>query len=93
MTSSLIADHKIGSGAVLMRFMGIARESFPYRGAGGRDHSDIPPPELAGLAEMLRTSGLEEDEDIIRGMQEHFALGRLKASTRERFEAAAATAG
>lgn len=68
-----------------------ARDSAPYRGAGGRDHSDIPLPELAGLAEMLRTTGLEEDEDIIRGMQEHFGLGRLAASTRERFEAAVAT--
>ena len=34
-------------------------------------------------------TGLEEDEDIIRGMQEHFGLGLLAASTRERFEAAA----
>lgn len=69
------------------------RDSAPYRGAGGRDHSDIPLPELAGLAGMLRTTGLEEDEDIIRGMQEHFGLGRLAASTRERFEAAVAAAG
>jgi hypothetical protein len=58
-----------------------------YRGAGGRDHGDIPLPELAGLAEILRAKGLEEEE-IIRGMQEHFGLGRLAASTRERFEAA-----
>jgi hypothetical protein len=29
-------------------------------------------------------------EDIIRGMQEHFGLGRLAASTRARFEAAVA---
>lgn len=69
------------------------RDSAPYRGAGGRDHSDIPLPELSGLAGMLRTTGLEEDEDIIRGMQEHFGLGRLAASTRERFEAAVAAAG
>jgi hypothetical protein len=59
-----------------------------YRGAGGRDHGDIPLPELAGLAEILRAKGLEEEEEIIRGMQEHFGLGRLAASTRERFEAA-----
>lgn len=58
-----------------------------YRGAGGRDHGDIPLPELAGLAEILRAEGLEEEEEIIRGMQEHFGLGRLAASTRERFEA------
>jgi len=63
-----------------------------YRGSGGRDHGDIPLPELAGLAERLRSAGLEEDEDIIRGMQEHFRLGRLAASTRERFEAAVAAA-
>jgi len=64
------------------------RTSSTYRGAGGRDHGDIPLPELAGLAAILRTTGLEEDEDIIRGMQEHFGLGRLAASTRERFEEA-----
>ncbi|OAF16597.1 hypothetical protein AYJ54_05375 [Bradyrhizobium centrolobii] len=67
--------------------------STPYRGAGERDHSDIPLVELAGLVRMLRSTGLEEDEDIIRGMQEHFGLGRLAASTRERFEAAVAAAG
>jgi hypothetical protein len=59
-----------------------------YRGAGGREHGDIPLPELAGLAEILRAGGLDEEEEIIRGMQEHFDLGRLAASTRERFEAA-----
>ncbi len=72
---------------------GTADDSTPYRGAGGRDHGDIPVPELAGLARMLRSSGLEEDEDIIRGMQDHFGLGRLAASTRERFEAAVTVAG
>jgi hypothetical protein len=56
-----------------------------YRGAGGRDHTDIPMPELAGLAEILRRGGLDEDEEIIRGMQEHFGLGRLAAPTRARF--------
>jgi hypothetical protein len=61
-----------------------------YRGSGGRDHADIPLPELAGLAQRLRSTGLNEDEEIIRGMQEHFGLGRLAASTRERFEAAVA---
>jgi hypothetical protein len=59
----------------------------PYRGAGGRDHGDIPLPELAGLAEVLHTEGLD-DEEIVRRMQEHFDLERLAASTRERFEAA-----
>jgi hypothetical protein len=60
----------------------------PYRGAGGREHGDVPMPELAGLADFLRTLGLEESEDLIRGMQEHFGLGRLAISTRQRFEAA-----
>jgi REase_MTES_1575/Protein of unknown function (DUF3320)/AAA domain len=59
-----------------------------YRGAGDRDHGDIPLPELAGLASILRAHGLEDQEEIIRGMQEHFGLGRLAASTRERFRAA-----
>ena len=59
----------------------------PYRGAGGRDHGDIPLPELAGLAEVLQTEGLD-DEEIVRRMQEHFGLERLAASTRERFETA-----
>jgi Protein of unknown function (DUF3320) len=60
----------------------------PYRGAGGREHGDVPLPELAGLADLLRTQGLEDDEDLIRGMQEHFDLARLAISTRQRFEAA-----
>ena len=59
-----------------------------YRGAGGREHSDIPLAELAGLADILRSRGLEDDEDLIRGMQDHFGLGRLAISTRQRFEAA-----
>ena len=60
----------------------------PYRGAGGREHGDVPLPELASLAYYLRAQGLEENEDLIRGMQEHFGLGRLATSTRQRFEAA-----
>jgi Protein of unknown function (DUF4011)/REase_MTES_1575/AAA domain/Protein of unknown function (DUF3320) len=60
----------------------------PYRHAGGREHGDVPLPELASLADFLRTQGLEENEDLIRGMQEHFELGRLAISTRQRFEAA-----
>jgi Protein of unknown function (DUF3320) len=64
----------------------------PYRGAGGHEHGDIPLPELAGLADLLlRVQGLEDDEDLIRGMQEHFGLGRLAISTRQRFEAAIAS--
>jgi hypothetical protein len=61
----------------------------PYRGAGGREHSDVPLPELAGLADVLRS--LEDGEDLIRGIQEHFELGRLAISTRQRFEAAIAS--
>ena len=60
----------------------------PYRGAGGREHGDVPLPELAGLADVLRKQGLEDNEDLIRGMQEHFGLGRLAISTRQRFDAA-----
>lgn len=60
----------------------------PYRGGGCREHGDVPLPELAGLGDVLRAQGLEEDEDLIRGMQEHFGLGRLAISTRQRFEAA-----
>jgi hypothetical protein len=59
-----------------------------YRGAGGREHSDIPLPELAGLVDILRSRGLEDNEELIRGMQDHFGLGRLAISTRQRFEAA-----
>ena len=60
----------------------------PFRHAGGREHGDVPLPELANFADFLRTRGLEEAEDLIRGMQEHFGLGRLASSTRQRFEAA-----
>jgi very-short-patch-repair endonuclease len=59
-----------------------------YRSAGGREHGDIPLPELAGLVDILRTHGLEDEEDLIRGIQEHFGLGRLAISTRQRFKAA-----
>ena len=34
------------------------------------------------------SQGLEDEEDLIRGIQEHFGLGRLAISTRQRFEAA-----
>ena len=60
----------------------------PYRGTGGREHGDVPLPELAGLADVLRAQGLEDEEDLIRGIQEHLGLGRLAISTRQRFEAA-----
>jgi hypothetical protein len=43
--------------------------------------------ELAGLADLLRTQWLEDNEELICGMQEHFGPGRLAISTRQRFEA------
>jgi very-short-patch-repair endonuclease len=58
-----------------------------FRGAGGREHVDIPLQELAGLADLLRDRGLRREE-LVRGMQEHFGLARLAAPTRARFEAA-----
>ncbi|WP_407156581.1 DUF3320 domain-containing protein [Bradyrhizobium sp. STM 3557] len=58
-----------------------------YRDGGERVHGDVPLCELAGLARMLSAGGLDAKE-IVRGMQMHFGLGRLAASTRERFEAA-----
>jgi very-short-patch-repair endonuclease len=61
-----------------------------YRGADGREHGDVPLPELASLADTLRMQGLEDEEDLIRGIQEHFGLGRLAVSTRQRFRAAIA---
>jgi very-short-patch-repair endonuclease len=57
----------------------------PYRAR--RDHGDIPLPELASLAAQLRQNGFE-GEELVREIQEHFRLGRLAASTRERFESA-----
>jgi hypothetical protein len=48
----------------------------------------VPLLELAGLADLLRTRGLEDHEELICGMQEHFGLGRLAISTRQRSEAA-----
>jgi very-short-patch-repair endonuclease len=64
-------------------------ERVQYRGAMGRDHADIPLLELAALADILRAKGLEDSEEIVRGMQEHFGLARLAMSTRQRFELAA----
>jgi hypothetical protein len=54
----------------------------------GREHADIPILELAGLADLLRARGLEEEEDIVRAMKDHFGLARLAMSTRQRFEVA-----
>jgi very-short-patch-repair endonuclease len=67
---------------------GMSTSQLPrYRGAGGREHGNIPLPELASLAAILSAQGIETKE-LVRGMQEHFALARLAASTRHRFEAA-----
>jgi hypothetical protein len=59
----------------------------PYRTGDLRDHADIPLPELAHLALQLMRDG-NEGESLVREMQNHFGLGRLKSGTRERFEAA-----
>lgn len=53
-----------------------------------REHGDIPLRELAGLADTIRSEGLEDREEIVRAMQDQFGLARL-ASTRQRFELAA----
>jgi hypothetical protein len=60
----------------------------PYRGAGGRDHSDVPLPELAGLADVLRSPGTGGRGGSHSGHPGTFELGRLAISTRQRFEAA-----
>jgi hypothetical protein len=52
-----------------------------------RGHGDVPLCELAGLARTLGAGGAGAEE-IVRGMQTHFGLRRLAASTRERFAAA-----
>jgi hypothetical protein len=71
----------------MMPFSGsIKKARLLIGGLGGTTFSRVP--ELASLAVFLRTQGLEEDEDLIRSMQEHFGLGRLATSTRQRFEAA-----
>jgi hypothetical protein len=64
-------------------------EKIPYRGTMERDHANIPLLELAGLADILRAKGLEDTEEIVRSMQEHFGLARLAMTTRQRFELAA----
>jgi Protein of unknown function (DUF3320) len=63
-------------------------EKIAYRGTMGREHADIPLLELAGLADLLRARGLEEEEDIVRAMKDHFGLARLAMPTRQRFEVA-----
>ncbi|WP_271587636.1 hypothetical protein [Bradyrhizobium sp. CCBAU 53415] len=50
-----------------------------------REHGNIPLHELPGLADSMRSEGLEDREEIVRAIQEHFGLARL-ASTRQRFE-------
>ena len=56
-----------------------------------RDHADIPLVELASLAARFLDEEASEEE-AIRRMAELFALGRLRASTRSRFERALALA-
>ena len=57
----------------------------PWRGSGLRHHHEIPMVELASLAKSFVVAGYD-DETVIRSMQESLGLGRLKASTRERFQ-------
>ena len=58
-----------------------------WRGLGTRNHVDVPIAELASLAAYCDARGLD-DEGIVRSMQNHLELGRLKGPTRERFEEA-----
>ncbi|WP_407176383.1 DUF3320 domain-containing protein [Bradyrhizobium sp. STM 3562] len=64
-------------------------EKIKYRGTMGRDHADIPLLELAGLADVLRTQGFDDTEEVVRAMKDHFGLARLAMPTRQRFELAA----
>ena len=59
----------------------------PWRGLGGRSHVDVPISELASLAAACSEEGLD-DEGIVRVMQDHLQLGRLRGPTRDRFEEA-----
>jgi hypothetical protein len=60
----------------------VTGDKVPYRGAGGREHGDVPLPELAGLADLLRTQGLEDDEDLIRGISRYIPSRRRAVDTR-----------
>lgn len=66
----------------------------PFRHANPivRDHADIPLIELASLADTFQGIGVNMEE-VVRGMAAHFGLGRLRESSRTRFEAAARLAG
>jgi hypothetical protein len=59
----------------------------PWRGAGTRDHHEIPLVELASLAKPLVAASLD-DETVIRTMQEKLRLARLTTATRERLQRA-----
>jgi hypothetical protein len=76
-----------GDRHVIWRSAEIVTIIVPYRDGGDRGHGDVPLCKLAGLARTLGAGGADS-EKIVRGMQTHFGLGRLAASTRERFEAA-----
>jgi len=68
-----------------------ANRPWPWRGAGPRRHHQIPLAELASLAGTCAETG-DDDETVIRAMQESLQLGRLKSPTRERFQRAIAAA-
>ncbi|ADP69553.1 putative DNA helicase [Rhodomicrobium vannielii ATCC 17100] len=53
-----------------------------------RDHTDIPLPELAALAERFLAEGAKPDEAAIM-LARHMGIGRLREAARERFLAAA----
>jgi very-short-patch-repair endonuclease len=83
------ASSREGDRQVVWQSAEVPKDIVAYRNGSDRDHGDIPLGELAGLASLLAKQGLE-DEEILRAMQLHFKLGRLAASTRERFEEAIA---
>jgi hypothetical protein len=62
---------------------------FPYRRdpSGERGHEAVPVEELASLARPFLRLRLD-DEAVLRRMADEFDLGRLRASTRERFKVA-----
>ncbi|MGO9741679.1 MAG: DUF3320 domain-containing protein [Roseiarcus sp.] len=66
---------------------GYALPAFRSTPRAVRDHADIPLVELASLARQFIDNGADEEE-AVRRMAVAFELNRLRASTRERFEAA-----
>ncbi|MEX2480465.1 MAG: DUF3320 domain-containing protein, partial [Gammaproteobacteria bacterium] len=63
---------------------GSAPASFRSSSPDLRSHVDVPVCELALLADRYRTEGGDRDE-VVRRMAQQFAIGRLRATTEERF--------